>query len=51
MSSFMAIFMLFVAGLFLGGVISFARNKQIMFAIGCGVAALLALGGAIAWWG
>lgn len=51
MNSFMPIFMLFVGGVFIGGVVSFVRNKQPFFAIACGVAAALAFAGAVAWWG
>lgn len=47
----MAIFMLFVGGLFIGGVVSFVKNKQWLPAIGCGVASVLAFAGAFAWWG
>lgn len=51
MNSFWAIIMLFISGLFIGGVISFVRNKQILFAIGSGVAAVLSLVAAVMWWG
>ena len=50
-SSFIAIIMLFFGGVFLGGVVSFVRNKQPLFAIACGVASVLAFAGAVMWWG
>ena len=40
-----------IGGVFLGGVVSFVRNKQPLFAIACGVASVLAFAGAVMWWG
>lgn len=50
MSSYMPILMIFVGGLFVGGVISFIRNSQPWLAVACGVAAVLSFGGAVAWY-
>lgn len=50
-NSAVAILMLFIGGLFVGGVISFVRNKQPLFAIGCGIAAVLAFAAGVMWWG
>lgn len=46
----MALVLLFLAGLFLGGVITFVRAKQWVAVALCSVAVVMSFAGAIAWW-
>ena len=48
--SWWSLVLLALAGFFLGGVISFARARRVPLAIAMGVAALLCVVGAVAWW-
>lgn len=50
MTSWWPIIMLGLTGFFIGGVIAFIRAKIPILAIGMGVAALLSLTAAWAWW-
>lgn len=50
MDSWWSLVLLALAGFFLGGVISFARTKRVLPAIALGIAALLSVMGAVAWW-
>lgn len=50
MTDWLPILLLALTGFFIGGVISFAKNKLMLPAVVMAIAALLAGAGAFAWW-
>lgn len=51
MATWWPIIMLVLGGFFVGGVVSFARQKIVIMAVGCGIAAIMCFVAAYVWWG